>query len=491
MVPRSTPAAPRSRDAIVLGASFAGLLAARVLSDRFERVLVLDRDARPFPGQPRKGAPQGHHPHLLLHAGFRALERMFPGLGDEARRDGVPEIDLAQDVRWRQRGIWKARFPSALRTLAQSRPVLEERVRQRVAALPNVHFGWRATAVDLSFAPSRDRVDGVWARLPGQGLARLDAELVVDATGCGSMLPRQLAAHDLEAPVEERADIDLAYTTGLFRRRTRSPLDWRAILLPPDGRRASRGGMILAIDSVYWQVALHGYGGDHAPTDLDGFRSFAASLSSPEIARALDEAVLVSDLERYAVPFQFRRRYERVRRLPAGLFAIGDAFGRLDPAFAQGMTVAALQAEALDAALGAPSRGPVPRSAAAGYFRRAARILDLPWRMSGAAAAVARQCGQGRSIASAARRWYRRQLELAAGESPRVHEAFLEVWNLTAPEHRLLRPAVAARVLAGALSRGGRRSAPAGERSGRRPPEKSGALVLSTASEISAELRLR
>jgi 2-polyprenyl-6-methoxyphenol hydroxylase-like FAD-dependent oxidoreductase len=485
------------REAIVVGASIAGLLAARVLSEHFERVLVLDRDERPDPGLARKGAPQGHHPHLLLQAGYRVLEQLFPGLGAEAQREGASEVDLAQDVRWRQRGVWKARFPSSIRTLVQTRPVLEERIRQRVTVLPNVRLGWRVAAADLSFSSEGDRVDGVWARLPGQAPARLSADLVVDASGCGSMLARQLAAHGYESPVEERAEIGLCYTTGLFRRRARTPLDWRALLLPPDGRRASRGGMAVALDEVYWQVALHGYGGDHAPAELEGFTAFARSLSSGKIAAALGNAILVSDLERYAVPYQFRRRCERLPRVPAGLLAIGDALGRLDPAYAQGMTVAALQAEALASLLArraSRNRAVGSPAFAAEYFARAARIFDLPWRMSGGAAQVARAAGARRTRASALQSWYRRELELASSEVPSVHQAFLEVWNLMAPESRLWRPAIVARVLAhGALLRRKRHAVAAKSPTSSRlaSAEHSGALRLATASDISTEIRLR
>ena len=54
----------RTRDhAIVLGASMAGLLASRVLSEFYRSVTVVDRDVMPAVGQPRRGVPQG--PGLL------------------------------------------------------------------------------------------------------------------------------------------------------------------------------------------------------------------------------------------------------------------------------------------------------------------------------------------------------------------------------------------------------------------------------------------
>jgi 2-polyprenyl-6-methoxyphenol hydroxylase-like FAD-dependent oxidoreductase len=483
---------PVVRQAIVLGASVAGLLAARALAPHFDRVLVLDRDSRPYPGHPRQGAPQGHHPHLLLQGGFRALEQMFPGLADETERDGVALLDFAQDVRWRQHGSWKTRFQSGVSAPAQTRPVLEERIRQRVAAMPNVRFAWRSAAVDLSFGPEPERVNGVWARLPDEGLVRVEAELVVDASGGGSRLPRWLAARGFEAPPEERDAIDLVYTTGLFRRRSRAARDWRALLLPAEGRkgRAARGGMVLAIDPIYLQVSLHGYGGEEPPTSLEGFTDYAGSLPCGDIRPVLEEAILVSGLERFAVPAQIRRRYESLRRFPAGLLVIGDAACRLDPAYAQGMTVAALQAQALSAVLARRKRRGAPTAVLANeYFARAARIVDLPWRMSGAAARIAQQSGRERGAAGQLWRWYRRELALAAAEVPAAHRAMLETWHLVAQESRLFRPWLVATVLANAARR--RRLGVANRTPKHRPlHETSGALRLATASEVSGEIRL-
>lgn len=69
--------------AVVLGASMAGVCAARVFADRFEHVTVLDRDTLPDAPTWRNQVPQGRHPHLLLAAGARLLEGWFPGIIDE------------------------------------------------------------------------------------------------------------------------------------------------------------------------------------------------------------------------------------------------------------------------------------------------------------------------------------------------------------------------------------------------------------------------
>jgi hypothetical protein len=56
------------------------MLAARVLSDHFDNVTVLERDRFPEAPDARKGLPQGRHAHALLEGGLGALERLLPGL---------------------------------------------------------------------------------------------------------------------------------------------------------------------------------------------------------------------------------------------------------------------------------------------------------------------------------------------------------------------------------------------------------------------------
>ena len=58
-----------TRQAIVMGGSMAGLLAARVLSDHFDHVTVIERDRFPEGPEHRKGVPQGRHFHILLKRG--------------------------------------------------------------------------------------------------------------------------------------------------------------------------------------------------------------------------------------------------------------------------------------------------------------------------------------------------------------------------------------------------------------------------------------
>src|SRR5215471_3420710 len=92
---KRTMSIDRSRsDAVVIGGSIAGLLAARVLAEAFETVTILERDVLPCGPMPRPGAPQAAHQHVLLLRGLGILEALFPGLTAELVERGAPRVDM-------------------------------------------------------------------------------------------------------------------------------------------------------------------------------------------------------------------------------------------------------------------------------------------------------------------------------------------------------------------------------------------------------------
>ncbi|MEJ8641781.1 NAD(P)-binding protein [Streptomyces sp. MS1.HAVA.3] len=72
---------PEAHDhAVVLGAGVAGLLAARVLADRFARVTLVERDELPEDAPAfRPGLPQSRHAHVLWSRGVALIEELLPG----------------------------------------------------------------------------------------------------------------------------------------------------------------------------------------------------------------------------------------------------------------------------------------------------------------------------------------------------------------------------------------------------------------------------
>src|SRR5258705_3760664 len=133
-------AVPRRRHAVVVGGSMSGMLAARVLSDDFDDVTLLERDRFPETPAARKGLPQGRHAHVLLERGRRVLERFLPGLTGELVRAGAEPLDATQDYAMMSPYGWFVRCPSDLVVPASSRDLIDWVVRGRVAAIPNVRI---------------------------------------------------------------------------------------------------------------------------------------------------------------------------------------------------------------------------------------------------------------------------------------------------------------------------------------------------------------
>lgn len=87
------------RHAVVVGASMAGLLAARVLVDRFEAVTLIEKDSLPDNPAVRAGTPQAHHAHVMHEGGRATLEDLFPGYCGELKSAGALLVDLTRDLK--------------------------------------------------------------------------------------------------------------------------------------------------------------------------------------------------------------------------------------------------------------------------------------------------------------------------------------------------------------------------------------------------------
>src|SRR5262249_61612860 len=119
------------RHAVVVGGSLAGTLAARVLSDHFDGVTLLERDRFRETPAARKGLPQGRHVHVLLERGRGALERFLPGLTGELVRAGAQPLDFIREVAWMSPYGWDVRLPRGLPPLASTRALIAAALRAR------------------------------------------------------------------------------------------------------------------------------------------------------------------------------------------------------------------------------------------------------------------------------------------------------------------------------------------------------------------------
>jgi 2-polyprenyl-6-methoxyphenol hydroxylase-like FAD-dependent oxidoreductase len=437
--------------ALVVGGGIAGLLAARVLAEGHLAVQVLDRDdLEPLHGRdPRRGVPQGRHIHALLPRGRQILEELFPGLTGQLVDAGAPSGDLLGDARLHLGGHRFARADAGLTTVSVSRPYLESCIRARMAELPNLTFGPPTDVLGLVTTPDGQRVRGVRVLRRADDSAEevLDAAVVIDAMGRGSRTPTWLQQLGYDQPTEDRIAGDLGYATRHYRLDPEVlDGDWGTLQGPTP--TCPRGGALARIEGDRWIVTLFGLLGDHPPTDPAGFVEFAGSLVFPDVHRAIRSGEALDDPVAYRFPASVRRRYERLRRFPAGLLPIGDAVCSLNPIYGQGMTVAALQALAL--------REHVRRHGTAEprqWLRRVARIVEAPWDMVVGGDLAFPEVTGPRTAKVRLLGAYIARLHAAAADDPRLAVAFARVMALVDPPPSLLQPGTAARVL-----RGGRRA---------------------------------
>jgi 2-polyprenyl-6-methoxyphenol hydroxylase-like FAD-dependent oxidoreductase len=428
--------------AIVLGGSVAGLTAARVLSEHFARVTIIERDILPEGPEVRKGVPQCRQLHALLARGLQELERLYPGLRAALVAGGAIVGDAGRDLRWHHFGGFKREMTTTIQGAFVSRLFLESELRRRTLALPNVTVRQGYVVEGLLADDARERVTGATIRDRAKDKAEsLTADLVIDATGRGSHAPRWLSALGYNAPPEAVVKVDIGYTSRLFRRDPVARVGIIAAQEPPAGKRF---GLAFPVEGERWLVLLGGMLGDHAPQEERGFLDFARSLPTPDIAEIIDENEPLSDFVFHAFPQSRRRYYERLERLPSGFAAIGDAVCSFNPIYGQGMTVAAVEAAELEAWLHS-AQADDPRR----FYARIAPIVDVPWMLAvGEDFRYPQVTGpkpRGTDLINA----YTARLHRTAIRDTTVHLAFLRVAHLLAPPASIFRPQIVARVLFG------------------------------------------
>lgn len=370
--------------AIVIGASMGGLLAARVLSDHFRHVTLIERDNLPEHAENRKGVPQGQHLHALLVRGEQIFSRLFPGLAADLIQAGAVQVDLPGDFLWFQEGVYKVRFHSGLTMTCMSRPLLECYVRRRILAIKNLTCLQQHDVQSLVTNADRTRVMGVKVRRRAEGSDEesLEADIVVDATGRGSKSPKWLETLGYPKPKESVVKVDVGYTTRMYRQEAGLLPNAKAIFTLPAPPQGKRGGGLFPIEGGRWMVTLAGWLGDHAPADEQGFLEYAKSLPNQDIYNIISRAKPLNDFVTHKLPSNLRRHYERMTSFPDGYLVMGDAICSFNPVYGQGMSVSAMEAEALDNCLKRAGGRNSLRGLAQSFFKGAARAIENPWTLA-------------------------------------------------------------------------------------------------------------
>ena len=434
------------KQAVVVGAGIGGLTAAGALAEYFEQVVVLERDTLLPDAARRAGTPQSRHIHGLLAGGQRALGELFPGFEQDLADAGALPLRVTLDVRIEMPAYDP--FPQrdlGLVTYSMSRPLIELVVRRRVEQNANITLRPRCRVRGL--VPSADRAavtEVCFENADGKN-ETLPAELVVDASGRGSLTRGLLKSIGQPLPEETVIGVDIGYATAVFAIPDDAPSDWKAMRTLPRPPESRGGALLLPLEGGRWMVTLGGRRGDKPPGDPGGFMAFARQLRTPTLYKAIGHTKRLGDVVRFGFPASVWRHFERLETFPRGLLPFGDAICCFNPVYGQGMSVAAQEALLLRRLLGTGGGDPLGGLAPA-FFAEACGLIETPW---GAAAvpdlAFPETKGQRPPDLDGMLKFGRALNRLAAAD-PAVHQQVIEVQHLIRPRSVLRDPNLVQRV---------------------------------------------
>jgi 2-polyprenyl-6-methoxyphenol hydroxylase-like FAD-dependent oxidoreductase len=434
--------------AVVLGASMGGLAAAHVLAGCYEAVTVVERDILPSAPANRRGVPQGMHGHALLGRGLAVLNEFFPGFTDDLVAAGVPALDYSDlSEAYLSTGGHLMPRRGAYTTMPAmyipSRPLLEDLVRQRILRTENISLLDHYDVVSL--APSEDgqRVIGAEVKARGGDRAHLlDADLVVDATGRAARTPAFLEALGYGRPPEQQIKVRLTYSSQLFRLPPGTLTEKVVLVSPVPGRPT--GFVLLNYENDTWMLTALGLAGVEPPPELAEMIDFVGELAPPHVHDALLTGEPIGERCQFRYPESRWRRYDKLRRFPEGLLVLGDAICSFNPAYGQGMTVAALQAQALQKCLHLGTSELARR-----FFRAAAEPIGVAWQFGAGGDLNLPEVEGHRPLSVRLINKYVERLQSVAETDVEVAEQFSRVVGLLDPPSRLMRPKMLLRTARG------------------------------------------
>lgn len=428
-----------SRRGVVIGAGLAGVLAAAALSTVVDEVVLWDRDDLPDGPEHRKGLPQGLHAHLLMAGGLEAMEALVPGVSIRERllAAGAREVSLASGMvslgteGWFRR--WRGPGP---RMLSCSRALLDWVVRDAVLAHTAVRLR-KGQVVEL--AGDRRRIEGVRVSTP-DGDEDLHADFVVDASGRGSRVSGWLRAVGVTDVRERTVDAGLVNATRIYRI-PEGAEDFPVTVLNADpyGSRPGRSGMVLPIEGGRWMASLAGTRGGEPPSDPDAFLRYALELPHPLVGRLISGAEPLTGVHVSRSTSNHRRYAEKARHWPERFVVLGDALAGFNPAYGQGMSVAALGARVLARELG--RTGVDEPGLARRVQRGVAGVVEAAWTLAvGQDIWFPGTRGGSPGLPDRLVMRYTRRMIRATTGSYSAATAVWDVTSMTAGPTRLLRP---------------------------------------------------
>ncbi|NEQ47934.1 MAG: 2-polyprenyl-6-methoxyphenol hydroxylase-like oxidoreductase [Leptolyngbya sp. SIOISBB] len=441
------------RHAVVIGGSMTGLLTARILSDYFEQVTILERDRFPVEAPaPRKGVPQCTQLHILLTRGRQIMEDLFPGLEAELIDAGAAVLDMGADVEWLNPFGWAARFSSGFKALSFSRYILDWLVHRRLSQFDNIQILESIYVVGLLANVEKTAVTGAIVRRRGgehsEPVQReeLAADLVIDASGYSSQAPKWLQAIGYDAPEETVITTSMGYASRLYEIPTDFQADWQGVYIQAAPPERTSMGVLYPIENNRWIVGVCATAPSRPSKDEAEFLEALRHLPSPHIYNAVKAATPATAIGIYHPPGNRLRHYERLSRQPQGFIALGDAVCSFTPIYGQGITVAALGAVLLQQCLQETALAELPSC----FHQELAKVNATPWIAATSQDAKypnVKGLAQPPTLPEKAIGWYMDQLIQLTTKEPQVTLVLFNVFHMVQSSGALFQPSILLRVI--------------------------------------------
>ncbi|MER7226806.1 NAD(P)-binding protein [Streptomyces rubradiris] len=337
---------------MVIGAGLTGLLAAKVLTEAFTWVTVLEREQVTGGADALDRLPDGRRVCVLAPLFGDLVEQLLPGFMDLLRAQGAAAGDILSDVRWYLGGQPLRQRETGLTGLSVSQAFLEGVLRRVLLQCPGVGIVDSCDVTGLMATADGRRVTGVRVHPCGEREQGVDADLVVDASGEASHLawltrlgvapPRPDTVHLGVSEVVRRYRLPVGVLEG----------DLAVVVAPTCA--VPRSGCLVREERGRWALSLGSLVGDLPRLGDDrSLLRFAGGLAAGDIREVLGEA---EPLGEPAFPYVSGRvcfRYGSARGLPSGLLLMGLGCVHGDLVGSRAATVAALEALVLREFLGA------------------------------------------------------------------------------------------------------------------------------------------
>lgn len=434
----------KHRRAVVIGASIAGSLLTKVLKDRFEEVVLIERDTLSETAITRKTVPQEHHVHLLLQRGRQIMESLYPGFLTDIESSGAETVDLAHGVKWFFGGSWKQRWPTGITAHYCSRTLIEHTLRKRASGLSGVIIRQKTKVRELIYDAEQGRVTGVSVVNADGETENIEADLVVDASGRGSKANVWLKSYGYGEVEEEQVVSKLGYVSRIYKRNPTYEKSWRVLLVTPKLPEDRRMAVVSPIEGNRYLVTTGGWFGAIPEPNEKSFLAYLRDLPVSDVYDVVSNLEPDGEFSRYQMPCGLRRRYDLMTIWPKGFLIVGDAVCSINPIYSQGMTVSAMQVEALQIHIDAYLAGNMrPQD----LLRSIIKATEGSWQQAKAGDEKLPELSCPIGVKGQLKNYYFGWLASASIQNREVTIALLKVNNLVVGDRVLYSPGIACKVL--------------------------------------------